>query len=143
MTEANTLATYPTTSTGKRNWSASAVHGRQETSKFAQEHSFEKMPEIEGGLSALLDIVNPLQHIPGVSSVYRAATGDDISAAGRVFGGLLFGGPVGLVLGIGSTIVAEATGGDPIQQALGSLLGTSGNASAATASKAYGNALKL
>lgn len=46
----------------------------------------------------LLDIVNPLQHIPGVSQVYRKLTGDDIKPAMALAGGALFGGPIGAAM---------------------------------------------
>lgn len=59
-----------------------------------------------------LDIINPLQHIPVVSTLYRAITGDDIGTGPRVAGGMLFGGPVGaLVSGI-TALIEEASGGD-------------------------------
>ena len=59
-----------------------------------------------------LDVVNPLQHLPVVSTLYRAATGDEISAPARLAGGALYGGPVGLVsAGINEIIEAE-TGKD-------------------------------
>ncbi|MEP4884867.1 MAG: hypothetical protein ABJ215_00715, partial [Alphaproteobacteria bacterium] len=41
----------------------------------------------EGFFSTLLDIVNPLQHIPLVSSLYREITGDEISPSARIVGG--------------------------------------------------------
>lgn len=44
----------------------------------------------------VLDIINPLQHIPLVSTVYRELTGDKIGDAARIAGGALFGGPIGL-----------------------------------------------
>ena len=43
----------------------------------------------------LLDVINPLQHIPFVSTLYRALTGDTIAPASRVAGGAPFGGPIG------------------------------------------------
>lgn len=46
----------------------------------------------------LLDIVNPLQHIPGVSQVYRKLTGDEIKPAMALAGGALFGGPIGAAM---------------------------------------------
>ncbi|MFT5489166.1 MAG: hypothetical protein ACI9MU_004102, partial [Alphaproteobacteria bacterium] len=59
-----------------------------------------------------LDIINPLQHIPVVSTLYRAITGDQIGTGPRVAGGMLFGGPVGaLVAGI-TALFEEASGGD-------------------------------
>jgi len=42
-----------------------------------------------------LDIINPLQHIPGISSLYRAVTGDEIGSVAKIAGGTLFGGPLG------------------------------------------------
>ena len=61
----------------------------------------------------LLDIINPLQHIPLISNIYREMTGDILDAAPRVLGGTLFGGPIGLVASILSVIVEEGTGKDP------------------------------
>ncbi|HEX6959594.1 MAG TPA: hypothetical protein VF194_16540 [Ferrovibrio sp.] len=69
-----------------------------------------------------LDIINPLQHIPIVSTVYRAITGDTIDAGSRLAGGALFGGPIGLAVSLVSGIVEEETGKDPGEQAL-ALLG--------------------
>lgn len=43
----------------------------------------------------ILDIVNPLHHIPIIGSLYRKLTGDTIDPAMRVAGGALFGGPIG------------------------------------------------
>ena len=60
-----------------------------------------------------LDIINPLQHIPLISNIYRDMTGDTLDPAPRVFGGTLFGGPIGLVASILSVIVEEGTGKDP------------------------------
>lgn len=69
----------------------------------------------------LLDIINPLQHIPVVSTVYRALTGDKIDAGSRIIGGGLFGGPIGLVASMVSGMVEEATGKDPGEHALAAL----------------------
>jgi hypothetical protein len=44
----------------------------------------------------LLDIVNPLQHIPGVSQLYRRLSGDEIKPSMALAGGALFGGPIGV-----------------------------------------------
>jgi len=52
----------------------------------------------------LLDIVNPLQHIPVVSTVYRALTGDKESDAAEVIGGGLYGG----LMGLGSSLLDVA-----------------------------------
>jgi hypothetical protein len=37
--------------------------------------------------STLLDIINPLQHIPLVSKLYREWTGDEINSPARMVGG--------------------------------------------------------
>jgi len=60
----------------------------------------------------LLDIVNPLQHIPLISSVYRDLTGDEIDPASRVIGGTLFGGPVGTLAAMVNVSLEESTGKD-------------------------------
>ncbi|WP_299623443.1 hypothetical protein [Pelagibius sp.] len=59
-----------------------------------------------------LDIINPLQHIPIVSTLYREITGDEISAPARVFGGTLFGGPGGFVAAVANTLFDEVAGED-------------------------------
>lgn len=48
------------------------------------------------GFWDLVDVVNPLQHLPVVGVLYRELTGDKISAPARIAGGLLFGGPLGM-----------------------------------------------
>ena len=60
-----------------------------------------------------IDIINPLQHIPLVSNIYREMTGDILDPATRVMGGTLFGGPIGLVASLVSVAVEESTGKDP------------------------------
>lgn len=59
-----------------------------------------------------LDIINPLQHIPLVSSLYRNVTGDEIDPASRVIGGTLFGGPVGTVAAMANLSIEQNTGKD-------------------------------
>lgn len=64
------------------------------------------------GFGDLLDTINPLQHIPVVSTVYRTLTGDDIAPGARVAGGALFGGPLGLLSSVFNAVVDNATGRD-------------------------------
>lgn len=47
------------------------------------------------GFSDMIDVVNPLQHIPVVSKIYQAVTGDEMGAAANIAGAALFGGPIG------------------------------------------------
>ena len=63
------------------------------------------------GFDDVLQVVNPLQHIPIVGSIYRALTGDTLTPGARMAGGALYGGPIGLVAAIGANIFEEASGG--------------------------------
>lgn len=75
------------------------------------------------GFDDLLDVVNPLQHIPVVSSLYRWITGDEIAPAASVAGGALFGGPLGAAGAMAGIAVAEATGRDLGEHALALMFG--------------------
>jgi len=59
-----------------------------------------------------LDIVNPLQHIPLVSTLYRSMTGDEIDPGAKIAGGTLFGGPIGAAVSIADVAMEESTGLD-------------------------------
>lgn len=59
-----------------------------------------------------LDLINPLQHLPIISTFYRAATGDEISIGSRVLGGALFGGIFGFVAAMVNAFIADTTGKD-------------------------------
>lgn len=60
----------------------------------------------------LVDIVNPLQHIPVVNAVYREITGDQINNFGRIAGGAIFGGFLGAAVGGVNAIAKNETGDD-------------------------------
>lgn len=60
----------------------------------------------------LLDVVNPLQHIPVVSTIYRSLTGDTIAPGPRLAGGGLFGGFIGLAAAAVNVAVEGSTGKD-------------------------------
>mgnify|MGYP003629623292 CR=1 FL=1 len=60
----------------------------------------------------LVDVVNPLQHIPVVSTLYRDLTDDTLDPAPRVMGGTLFMGPIGLVASVANVMVEHNTGKD-------------------------------
>ena len=88
------------------------------------------VPFAENGsdfLEQLLDIVNPLQHIPVVSTIYRSITGDQIAAPARLIGGVLFGGPLGFASATANLVLEEATGSDLANHAL-ALVGISDGA---------------
>lgn len=77
------------------------------------------------GLSFLdvLDVINPLQHLPVVSTLYREWTGDTLSPAARIAGDILYGGPIGAFIGINSAITESVTGKDIGQHVLAWLRG--------------------
>ena len=60
----------------------------------------------------ILDVINPLQHLPVISTVYRAITGDTISPASRVLGDGLFGGPIGAAVGAANALLEYESGKD-------------------------------
>ncbi len=66
----------------------------------------------------LLDIVNPLQHIPLVSNLYRDLTGDEIEPAARIVGGAVFGGPVGFASATANVLLEQVSGDDAMGHAL-------------------------
>jgi hypothetical protein len=101
----------------KKNWETPIPNGTQEN----------EMPDtgtVDMDFWDFVDIVNPLQHIPVVSTVYRELTGDTIKGVSRVIGGGLYGGVIGLVAGIGSAIIAETTGKDPGEHLMAMLTGS-------------------
>ncbi len=77
----------------------------------------------EFGFADLLDVVNPLQHLPLVSTLYRALTGDEIKAPARIVGGFLFGGPTGFVASIANAVSEEVSGRDLGETALAFFFG--------------------
>jgi hypothetical protein len=94
-----------------------------------------------------LDMVNPLQHIPVVSSIYRAVTGETINPVSRVAGDILYGGAIGaasaVIGGIGAIAnasVEQETGKDGAGVVVAALFGSDDTKSApvqvADASKA-------
>lgn len=62
------------------------------------------------GFDDLLDIVNPLQHIPVVSTIYRHLTGDKIGTPEKLAGDALYGGLTGFLCSLGDTLFQEITG---------------------------------
>jgi hypothetical protein len=73
------------------------------------------------GFDDLLDVVNPLQHLPVVSQVYRRLSGDDIGMLPRIAGGMLFGGPVGAATAMVSAGIEAGTGDGPLAHGLAAL----------------------
>ena len=76
----------------------------------------------------VVDMVNPLHHIPVVGSLYRGMTGDEIRPAARLIGGTVFGGPVGAASGMVNLIAEAETGKDLAGNALGMIADGDGEA---------------
>ena len=55
-----------------------------------------EVAEVDMTFDDVVDIVNPLHHIPVVGTGYRAVTGDTISPHAQMIGGVLYGGPTGM-----------------------------------------------
>ncbi|MEP3115256.1 hypothetical protein [Nisaea sp.] len=111
-------------------WSQSSPSGELDVKEDMYKPSHATSEADEGGwgpdgfgFDDFVDIVNPLQHLPFVSTLYREFTGDTIAPAARTAGSALYGGPAGLVAGvanvmfeaesgsdIGATMIAEFTG---------------------------------
>ncbi len=60
----------------------------------------------------LLEVINPLQHIPIISTIYRELTGDTITPAARIAGDALYGGLMGLASSVVNEVVEGTTGKD-------------------------------
>lgn len=78
-----------------------------------------------------VDMVNPLQHIPVISSVYRSITGDTINPVSRVAGDIMYSAPMGLasaaisgINAIANSALEATTGTDGMGHVMASLFGT-------------------
>lgn len=71
----------------------------------------------------LIDIINPLQHIPIVSTIYRAITGDEIGAGPRMIGGAALGGVAGFAASAVGAMVHSETGMEVGEHVLASMTG--------------------
>lgn len=60
----------------------------------------------------ILDIVNPLQHLPVVGTLYRAITGDRMGTLPKIAGDTLYGGLWGAVGSLADTAFEAITGKD-------------------------------
>lgn len=132
--------------TSERMGGSMPVWGRAENAKedvmhrlvtsAAPEHSFEHALSLQSsdqdpyvhtgaesfGFGDVVDMINPLHHIPVVGHVYREITGDEIRSIGKIVGGALFGGPAGAASGLVNAVIEEETGEDLTQNAMNLVL---------------------
>ena len=85
------------------------------------------------GFKDLLDIVNPLQHLPVIGSIYRYLTGDEPSGGARIVGDAIYGGPIGFGVGVVSTMLTDGDGRDLGERVLASVFGPRGDSASPTA----------
>ncbi|HXP74761.1 MAG TPA: hypothetical protein VN823_11500 [Stellaceae bacterium] len=76
----------------------------------------------------LLDALNPLQHLPVISTVYRWITGDTIGNIPRIVGDAIYGGIPGFVSGLFGVLLKEETGKDVGEHVVATLFGDSNSA---------------
>ena len=75
--------------------------------------SIDRNDEADGlSFGDLLDAINPLQHLPIISALYREITGDEIKPTARIVGGALFGGPIGAGFAVAEAVLEEVSGAD-------------------------------
>ncbi len=79
------------------------------------------------GFDALIDTINPLQHIPIVSTLYRELTGDKMGAPADIVGGALYGGVFGFFSAVGNEFFKAMTGQDVGETILSALQGDADN----------------
>jgi hypothetical protein len=85
----------------------------QSTDKAGSKHSHVGMfaaDDDDPSFWDLVDVINPLQHIPLVNDIYRDVSGDKIGMAARLTGGALFGGVIGLIGAAVNGVLEESTG---------------------------------
>jgi len=88
----------------------SAPEGEADPMSYEEEQELSHVVKTNLTFLDIVDAVNPLQHIPLISSIYRNISGDSISDVPKFVGGALYGGPIGLVAALGSYIIeAEST----------------------------------
>lgn len=97
------------------------------------EKSFSLWEEESFGFRDVLDIINPLHHIPIVATLYRNMTGDNIGMAPRVIGGALWGRIGGFVSGVVNAVVSWLTGKDIGDHIFSALFGKPGDSGDGTA----------
>ena len=83
----------------------------------------------------VLDAINPLNHIPIVSDIFSAATGHTASAASKLVGGTLLGGPIGFIASLANVIYEDATGTSPARALYAAITGDAPEATQVAASE--------
>jgi hypothetical protein len=113
----------PAVQTNARPDNASRPSGITRWRPDGEDGAQDDVPSGDLGLADLLDVVNPLQHVPVVASFYRVLTGDTITGAAQIVGDTLYGGALGMVSGVIKAIATQVNGSDPGDTLVANLLG--------------------
>jgi hypothetical protein len=81
----------------------------------------------------VLNAVNPLHHIPIVSTIYQAVSGAKIGIGPRMIAAAILGGPAGLILAGISAFIEEMSGGTMAEHAVALFDGVTGDGGPAPA----------
>jgi hypothetical protein len=71
----------------------------------------------------VLDTLNPLQHLPVISTLYRWVTGDEPGNVASIVGDTLYGGPIGLAAGLFTAAFKAETGKEPGEMVASAITG--------------------
>lgn len=99
---------------------AYAPQGVAETGNTRPDIAYESTDD-QLSFNDVVDIINPLQHLPVIGMIYRELTGDTMKSFSSIIGGAIFGGPVGAVSSTVNAIVKEETGRDIAENALSAI----------------------
>jgi hypothetical protein len=122
--EARTAAPVPTFGTMVHT-TALAAQGAHPYAPAGTDASGKSVPDIaytetkddEFSFGDVIDMINPLQHLPVIGTLYRKFTGDTIKPMSDIIGGAIFGGPVGAVASTMNVVVKSTTGKDIAENA--------------------------
>lgn len=84
--------------------------GSSQTQGTSSKPSDGKSDDLDFSFDDLIDIVNPLQHLPVVGTLYRAITHDTIKTPEKIAGDTLYGGLWGFVSSVADTAFQAITG---------------------------------
>lgn len=101
MISTQTEQTWPTAMTSQ---TVQAIQDQQKLARHREDDPTGPRGRIEMTFGDLVDLINPIQHVPIVGDLYRKLTGDEIKDPIKIMGAGLFGGPLGLVSSVAQTI---------------------------------------
>ena len=87
------------------------------TGKSKPDIAYTETKDDEFSFGDVIDMINPLQHLPVIGTLYRKFTGDTIKPMSDIIGGAIFGGPVGAVASTMNVVVKSTTGKDIAENA--------------------------